>query len=86
MDSEKKLILFQFLGPNNQFFNELGPDKRNQFVYFLKNEIVKKGFIPEPLKNQRLENVFAIIFFDLHSVFPIYGNFFKKRYFFKKYF
>ena len=78
MAYEKKLILFQFLGPNNQFFNELGADKRNQFVYFLKNEIVKKGFIPEPLKDQRLENVFAIIFFDLHSVYPIYGNFFKK--------
>ena len=78
MVNNKKLILFQFLGPNKQFFNETGADNRNQFIKFLKVDLLKKGFIPEPLKDQSLKNVYAILFFDMHSVFPIYSGIFKK--------
>ena len=76
--NKKKLILFQFLGPNKQFFNEDGADNRNQFIRYLKRDFKSAGYTSEPLKNQKLKNVYAILFFDLHSVYPIYGNIYKK--------
>lgn len=78
MDNNKRIILFQFLGPNKQFFNELGADSRNEFIQVLKNDLISKGFIPQCLNNQSLKNVYAILFFDMHSVYPIYGSFLKK--------
>ena len=76
--NKRKLILFQFLGPNKQFFNEDGADNRNQFIRYLKRDFKSAGYTSEPLKNQKLKNVYAILFFDLHSVYPIYGNIYKK--------
>ncbi len=76
--NKSKLILFQFLGPNKQFFEEDGADNRNQFIGYLKKEFENNGYTSEPLHNQKLKNVYAILFFDLHSVYPIYGNIFKK--------
>ena len=74
----KKLILFQFLGPNKQFFDEDGADDRNQFIRYLKRDFKSAGYTSEPLKSQKLKNVYAILFFDLHSVYPIYGSIYKK--------
>ena len=82
MSHEKKIILFQFLGSNNQFIDQSGDDNRNQFFRFLINDFLKKGFISEPLDKQDLNKVKAILFFDMHSVYPIYGNIFQKLRFF----
>ena len=82
MLSEKKIILFQFLGSNKQFFDQSGDDNRNQFFRFLIDDFLKKGFISEPLYKQDLNEVKAIIFFDMHSVYPMYGNIFQKIRFF----
>ena len=78
MNNNKNIILFQFLGPNKQFFNELGADNRNEFIQVLKKELIGKGFSPQCFKRQNLKDVYAILFFDLSSVYPIYGSFFKK--------
>ena len=78
MINSKKLILFQFLGENKKFFYESGADDRNQFIQYLRYDLKMKGFITEPLKNQKLEDIYAIFFFDMNSVFPIYAGLLKK--------
>ncbi len=75
---KENIILFQFLGSNKQLFEESGDDNRNQYIKTLVKDFLKKGFISEPLAKQDLNQVKAILFFDLHSVYPIYGNLFQK--------
>ena len=77
---KNKIILFQFLGCNSFFeVSDLNAvDNKGEFIKMLKDEISKKGYKSEPLKNQSLDNVYAILFFDMHSVFPENSSIFKK--------